>query len=145
MPVINNYPSYRMVGYGIMFFVCVGLLLISSGLVLGQESGSLEVSQAAVATGVENRTPMGVSESFSPDVGMVFAFTRISGVKEDSHIKHLWFYGEKLMAEIKLPVKPPSWRTYSSKRILPGWTGPWRVEVTDQNGKVLSTLRFTVE
>jgi Protein of unknown function (DUF2914) len=105
----------------------------------------LEVTEAAVATGIESLTPQGAAETFPSSVGMLVAYCRITGAAGEAAVKHLWFYGDRLMSEIRLPVKSPNWRTYSSKTILPGWTGAWRVDITDEDGKVLKTLSFTIE
>jgi len=110
-----------------------------------QEGPSLKVAEAAVATSVENLVPQGVSDRFPSSVGKLYAFTRITGATKDTIIWHLWFYGDKLMAEVRLPVKSVNWRTYSSKRIFPGWTGEWRVDITDEDGLLLETLYFTIE
>jgi hypothetical protein len=106
---------------------------------------SLKVAEAVIATSVENLVPQGVSNTFPGTVKKLYAFTRITGATKDTIIWHLWFYGDKLMAEVRLPVKSVNWRTYSSKRIFPGWTGEWRVDITNEDGLLLKTLYFTVE
>ena len=128
-----------------IFGLCtLGWMSLSSPAV-GQEIQTLTVSQAGIGTAMENRTPQGVAETFSSDVERLYAFSKITGISEDTIVRHLWFYGDRMMAEIRLSVKPPAWRTYSSKQILPSWTGAWRIEITDEDGKVLKTLPFTVE
>ena len=110
-----------------------------------QEDAKLQITEAAVATAILDRSPQGTSENFSSDVGRLFAYTRVLGSEGDTVIKHLWFYGDQLLAEIRLSVKSPNWRTYSSKKILPQWTGPWRVDITDEKGLVLKKLNFTID
>jgi hypothetical protein len=115
---------------------------------ISQEASSapaLTVAEAAVATGIESRSPSGSAESFPPDVGRLYAFSRVTGAEGEAAVKHLWFYGDRLMSEVRLPVRSSNWRTYSSKTILPGWTGAWRVDITDEDGKVLKTLSFTIQ
>lgn len=108
-------------------------------------SQELTVAEATIATAITNLTPFGVSETFPAMVGKLYAFSKITGAKEKRPIKHLWFYGERLMAEAKLNVNSSSWRTYSSKIILPGWKGNWRVDITSEDGLVLHSLKFTIE
>ena len=50
-----------------------------------------------------------------------------------------------IIAEVPLEVNSNKWRTYSSKRILPNWQGNWRVEVYDDNGKMIGSKNFTVK
>ena len=46
---------------------------------------------------------------------------------------------------VELKVGAAAWRTWSAKTIDPKLTGAWKVEVQDAEGKVLSTLNFTIE
>ncbi|RMH43608.1 MAG: DUF2914 domain-containing protein, partial [Gammaproteobacteria bacterium] len=58
---------------------------------------------------------------------------------------HVWYWQDREMARVDLPVRSSNWRTWSSKRILPEWTGPWRVVVEDAAGKVVAEKVFRVE
>ena len=49
------------------------------------------------------------------------------------------------MAEVKLPVRSSNWRTFSSKNIMPEWTGQWIVDIADEDGTVIYSLPFTVK
>ena len=104
----------------------------------------LTVQDSAVGTYVSKRTPYGTASSFSSTVGELFAFTRIVGAPTDTVVTHKWYYGEQLMAEIKLRVGADSWRTWSSKKVQPDWVGTWRVDVFDEGGTWLETIHFTV-
>jgi hypothetical protein len=106
---------------------------------------SLVVSESAIATGMEGLTPQGAADSFESGVGKLYAFTKITGAQGETSVKHLWFHGDHLVAEVELPVKASTWRTYSSKTIMPDMTGPWKVDVTAQDGTVLKSIPFTVK
>ena len=106
---------------------------------------SLTVSEAAIATAMEGLTPQGASDSFESSVGKLYAFTKITGSEGGTSVKHLWFRGDHLVAEVELPVKAASWRTYSSKTILPDMTGQWKVDVTANDGTVLKSIPFTIK
>jgi len=108
-------------------------------------TSSLTVSEAAIATSVESLTPQGASDSFESNVGKLYAFTKITGAEGETSVKHLWFQGDHLVAEVELPVKAASWRTYSSKTITPDMVGPWKVDVTAQDGTVLKSIPFIIK
>jgi len=57
-------------------------------------------------------------------------------------LDHVWFYRGEEMARIPLRVDTPRWRTWSTKRIRPDWTGTWRVDVQDVEGRVITSLEF---
>jgi hypothetical protein len=105
---------------------------------------SLEIAEAAICTEVSNRTPIGIAEAFPPDINNLCCFTAVVGALRETFIRHLWFFGDQMMAEITLPVKSVRWRTYSSKKILPQWQGPWRVEIQDENGETLTKIDFEI-
>ena len=88
---------------------------------------------------------MGRSETFPPDVGQVYFFTQILGAAEPSDIVHVWIYDGREVAIVPLVVNGPSWRTWSSKRILPEWRGDWTVEVRDSASRVLLSATCRIE
>lgn len=119
--------------------------LSTHGFAQETPSQTLHVQDAVIATSVENLSPQGSSESFPSDVGKLYAFTRIVGAEGEVMIRHRWFRGDQLMAEVRLQVQSANWRTYSRKSILPEWAGPWKVEVTDADGSIIETLEFTIQ
>lgn len=123
----------------LLVFVLVGLCVQKIW------AGELQVHDPATGTGVENRMPIGVGDIFPPSVGKVYAFTRIVGAASDTFVTHKWYYGDRSMAEVRLPVRSTSWRTFSSKNILAGWTGQWRVDIVDEQGTVIGSIPFSIE
>lgn len=67
----------------------------------------------------------------------VFFFTQLENM-QGQPVQHRWLYQGKLMAEVTLPVKGPNWRTWSSKKLLPGWQGDWQVQVWSGETLLLS-------
>jgi len=121
------------------------LIVLVSSPAAGDKKNPLEITEVVIAEGVDNLVPTGVVESFSPGVGRLFCFTRVEGAVGETVIKHLWFYEDRLMADVTLPVRSENWRTYSSKRILKAWKGNWRVDITDGNGLLLKVIHFRIE
>ncbi len=103
------------------------------------------ISRDAVAQSVENREPVGMSETFPASVESLVYFTEVKDIRETMTLTHVWSHKGQVMAEISLKVEPPSWRTWSSKRILPEWTGEWKVEVKSADGTVLASKSFTIK
>lgn len=124
------------------------LIVVLPGVSYGQgEKASAEPAltvEAQLCTGIEERMPVDTAESFSPDVEKVYLWCKVMGAADTTFVKHVWFYKGKEMAAVELPVKSPSWRTWSSKTILPEWTGNWEVKMLDAAGEVLKAVSFTV-
>lgn len=133
--------------------VCLG----AAGIALAQEeagealdpSTPAAVPDAEVAFGTdvirETRTLVGEAETFGTDLERIWCLTRIRGVTPPATVTHAWYYEGKTMARVDLKVGSSDWRTWSSKRYLPAWTGHWEVKVLDEAGKVLASGSFTIE
>jgi hypothetical protein len=104
--------------------------------------GSEITVEAAVARAIEDRQPVDAGTTFSADVGQLYVWTNVMGA-EGHTISHVWMHGGNEWA-VELSIGANRWRTWSSKVIVPEWTGQWTVEVRDQDGTVLETVTFTV-
>ena len=107
-------------------------------------AASLQVQDAAISTGVQDRVPTGISSSFDSSVGKLYAFTRIVGAEGQTRVYHKWYRGDELVADVPLTVRSGDWRTWSSKNVEPSWTGDWRVVVVSEDGSVLGTVKFAI-
>jgi hypothetical protein len=123
------------------------LCLVCPAIVLAQApppaASGLEI-ESQLCRSVLEREPVEPAESFSADVGQVFLWTKVTGATDSAIIKHVWFYGEQEMATVELPVRSSSWRTWSSKNILPQWVGNWQVKIVDAEGNIFKSVSFTI-
>ena len=105
---------------------------------------AIQVEEALFCTQIKDRIPQGVANSFDRSVKKVFFFTRVTKSKKPTAVTHVWYWKEKKMAEVPLDVRSENWRTWSSKKIDPAWTGTWAVKVLDESGEVVVTKNFEV-
>ena len=98
---------------------------------------------AVVCTSVEDRAPVGAADRFPAGVGRLMCFSEVLG--GTGKVVHVWIRGDREVAVIELRAHGERWRTWSEKRILPEWTGAWRVEVRAEDGTVLAKAEFTIE
>jgi len=110
---------------------------------------ALTLGDAAITRGIRARAPLDRIEIYrvNPEgaSGRLYCFSQIDGATADTKVAHVWFYGTREMARVELPVRSSRWRTYSSKKILPQWTGDWRVQIVAADGRLLGELAFRVE
>ena len=111
-----------------------------------ENAASLDIADVSVSTGIDRdaRSPLGAADSFPADCGNLFCFTRVRGAADTSSVTHVWYRGGEVMARVVLPVRSADWRTWSSKMILPTWTGDWEVKVLDPMGVVLASEAFNI-
>jgi hypothetical protein len=130
-------------------------MLMVPVLVIGAESGnnfhppntlpnSVSVHEMVIATDVQKLKPVGVDQDFPSTVGRLFCYTRVASPRAETKIHHLWFYGDRLVQVVLLPVKGFNYRTYSLRPIPPEWTGSWRVDLTTEDGTLLKSVSFTI-
>jgi len=106
---------------------------------------SIQLAEAIISRSIENRAPIASASVFSDSVGQIYCFTKVVGATTDTAIIHHWYLNGKLKASITLAVRSASWRTWSSKKITPGETGDWMVEVVTEDGNALESILFLVQ
>jgi hypothetical protein len=123
-----------------------GMVLPTQGQEKGkQETTGFTIARLAVGTGIDNREPVGVAEVFPVSTERVYCFLEATDIAEDTEVSFVWFYGDKEMAKVSLPLKMGSrWRTNTSKN-LGGLQGDWKVEIRDSDGNLLKDIKFKVE
>jgi hypothetical protein len=110
-----------------------------------EQAPAFTVARIVIATGIENREPVGVSETFPVSAGRVFCFLEATNITDDTEVTFVWYLGEKEMFKIALPLKKsPRWRTYCYKNLM-GKKGDWKVELKDSAGNSVKTVSFKVE
>ncbi|MBI2968562.1 MAG: DUF2914 domain-containing protein [Bacteroidetes bacterium] len=106
----------------------------------------ISIDNISVCKEVVNLSPVEAGTSFIAGTGHLYCFTEVmSPAGTDTYILHRWYFNNRQVAEIKLPVRGPRWRTYSRKTIPAGNTGNWKVEIITSGNKILHTLNVIVE
>ncbi len=122
----------------------IAAVLIAAAVVSSttQESG-LTVEKMSFCSGIEDRLPVGESTQFFETAERIYCYTRINGAVDTLDVTHVWYYGDEEKARVDLTVQSASWRTWSSKRMLPAWSGVWRVDILGPpDGEVLLSREF---
>jgi len=108
------------------------------------EDAGIKVSEIVITSKIVKGKPIDSIKRLSSSTDKnLYCFTRTTApAGTESSIKHLWYKGDEKVGEFSLPVKGETWRTYSKKSIPKGWAGDWRVEVVDESGTLLKTVKF---
>jgi cytoskeletal protein RodZ len=101
------------------------------------------IRRSAIALGVENREPIGISQRVSVSQQRVYCWMHvIDGKGEKLTVR--WIGKGRRVAEAHLPVGSNSWRTWAYISLKPGMIGPAQVEILGENGEILKTLSFEI-
>ncbi|UCD31403.1 MAG: DUF2914 domain-containing protein [Desulfobacterales bacterium] len=104
----------------------------------------LTLGHAVMCESIKDFMPENAAVVFSITIGKVSCFTAFDVVPEKTFIYHKWYHKDKPSTEKRLTLQPPSWASYSSIQLRETDKGPWRVEIYDQEGNLLHTLRFSI-
>lgn len=133
---------------GILFLVLMAFIVCGTILpTFGQEKAKPEftIARLVVGTGVEDREPVGVAETFPATTEKVYCFVEATEISKDTEVSFVWFLGDKEMAKTNLPLTMgPKWRTFANKTIGE-MKGDWKVEIRDANGNPVKDVKFKVE
>jgi hypothetical protein len=105
---------------------------------------SLNLAQALMCETIENFKPVNPSAVFPVSQGTVMCFTDFDVVPRETEIYHVWIKRDTLVYRKRLILKPPRWASVSSIKLREADKGPWRVEVRDAAGRLLTTVRFSI-
>jgi hypothetical protein len=101
-----------------------------------------KVARAIFTSEIIDREPANDLTEISNSSDRIYFFTDLRNLTGQI-VTHRWEYNDAVMAEVKFKVGDgPRWRVYSSKNLLPEWTGVWTVVVTDENEQTLHTSVF---
>jgi hypothetical protein len=99
-------------GFVLSVFFAMVILLISLPA-SGQEK-EFTIARLVIGTGVEDKEPVGVAETFPEATEKVYCFLEAAEIAKDTEVSLIWWYGDKEMHRITLPLQMgPRWRTYA--------------------------------
>ena len=106
---------------------------------------NLKVQDAVAGIGIKDRVPLGIGDLFDWSLNRIYIWTRIKCKNPPSSIKHTYYFKEKKIGDITLKIRSTNWRTWSYKTLADKrYIGPWRVDITSIDGKLLKRIRFEV-
>jgi len=110
-----------------------------------EASAVMTINRFVACQAVEEREPVGTTNTFAAGTETAYAFLEATGISADIQVSFVWMHEGKEVARVPLTIRQGNrWRTYSSKK-LAGRPGSWQVEVQDAKEASLASVDFTVE
>lgn len=100
------------------------------------------VARAQFTRHIKNLEPVDAVSTLTNDATRIVYFTEIHDMAGQT-VTHRWEYNGKIILEVPIEVGSGRWRAYSTKTLLPSWTGEWKVSVVDAAGHTLSVNTFS--
>jgi hypothetical protein len=138
------FQKWKIVLGGTAILLCLGALCDKSCLSRAADADKLTITSAVMCEDVQDRQPLNEGVVFSIGIGRVCCYTTFDDVPDKTYITHNWYNRDNLSTKIKLQLQPPRWTTYSAIQLRVSDKGPWRVEISDSEGRILQVLRFSV-
>jgi len=121
---------------------CIKFTLVTMMLLIGSNAFAGTVSRALFTIGIDNREPVIMVDSISPDsYTSISFFTELNGMSGKT-VTHQWVYDDRIMFEKSFEVNGDRWRIWTSKTLIPDWAGTWTVKVLNEDGSVLEQKTF---
>ena len=117
-------------------------LFLTTALVLSSSSFAGEVSRSMFTIGIEDREPVIMVDSIDSSAYTSISFFTELNDLSGHNITHQWTFNDKVMFEKTFAVKAERWRVWTSKTLIPTWTGSWTVNVLDDDRAVLASNSF---
>ncbi len=117
---------------------------LEAELICPQWTESDIVSRGSFTSGVdrESREPVDSICALGSGERKIFYFSDLRN-QFGKEIYHLWEYKGREMAMVSLGrVRGPRWRVWSSKNLVPEWSGEWTVKVVTNDGTILHQESF---
>jgi hypothetical protein len=106
---------------------------------------TLRLRDIQICKNVVNRLPQGTDVFFNTNVDSLFCYTRIQNQGKKQEVKHVWYYEDQLMTQIRYNIKKSNiYRSWTRKTILPHQIGQWRVDIEDSAGKIIGSKEFRI-
>ena len=116
--------------------------LVTMMLFIGSNAFAGTVSRALFTIGIDNREPVIMVDSISSDsYTSISFFTELNGMSGKT-VTHQWVFDDRVMFEKSFEVNGDRWRIWTSKTLIPDWTGTWTVKVLNEDGSVLERKTF---
>ncbi|WP_025209542.1 DUF2914 domain-containing protein [Hippea sp. KM1] len=120
--------------------VIVSLLVL---LMFSLNSFALVVDSIVCGLGIKNRAIVSKSDEFK-EGDRIYCLTTLKDIRDKTYIIHRWVLDDRHF-DVRLSVRPSfRFRTWSYKTIYPSMRGVWKLEVIDNNGKLLKEKVFIV-
>ena len=114
-----------------------------------QETGAASVEagprveSVVITREVIDREPVDELQEIPASTEQIFCWTDVRGAAGQTLV-HAWLHEGRTRARVEFRVGGDRWRAWTSKRLLPEWTGAWEVKVLTESGRVLATAEFEV-
>ena len=107
---------------------------------------SLIVQDIKICKSINKRTPVGSDVVFTNNVDSLYCFTRIQNPGPKREVKHIWYYDNQMMTQVRYNVKKSTiYRSWTKKTILSNQIGKWRVDIQDNNGTIIGSKNFEIK
>ena len=99
------------------------------------------VALAQFTTEIDDREPVDAISFLNNQTREIIFFTDLRNFGGQT-LTHRWEYRGEILAEVPVRVEQDRWRAWSSKQLLPVWTGDWTVSVVKADGEVIAAETF---
>jgi hypothetical protein len=102
------------------------------------------LKEAIMCESLKGGAPVNVGMVFSIGIGRIVCLTSFEPGSRRTAVYHKWFHRGQLTNSQRLWIYSPLWAAASSIQLREADKGPWQVEISDNSGKILKVLMFSI-
>lgn len=104
---------------------------------------SVVVEDAVICLDIKDRRPVHESQRVNANVGKIFCWTMLLN-GEGKKIRYIWHIGDNVSPSNWLSVTSNRFRAWCPRNIDSRTTGPARVDIVDEQGRILKSIDFEI-
>ncbi|MBI5779430.1 MAG: DUF2914 domain-containing protein [Planctomycetes bacterium] len=104
---------------------------------------SIIVDKAAVCLEVKDRQPVQECQRINASAGRIFCWSMLLN-GQGKKVRYIWYIGEKASASSWLTITSNRFRAWCPRKIDPKASGPARVDIVDEQGRILKSIEFEI-
>ena len=108
-----------------------------------QESGII-LQTAVICLDVDDNLPLLSKKTFSKNVDFLYCYTSFSNVQKKQKVEHRWI-GEGDLDRRILNLNEGSSAVWSQKDFFSNKSSDWRVQIVDQNDRIIKEINFELK
>ena len=106
----------------------------------------LKIKDIKICKSIYKRRPVGADVIFTNNVDSLYCYTRIQNTGSKKEVKHVWYYEDQIMTQVRYNVKKTNiYRSWTKKTILSNQVGHWRGDVQDPDGTIIGSKKFEIK
>jgi hypothetical protein len=103
----------------------------------------ITVERAVICLDIKDRQPVQECQRVNANAGNIFCWSMLLN-GEGKKVRYIWYIGGNVSASSWLTITSNRFRAWCPRNIDPKASGPGRVDIVDEQGRILKSVEFEI-